>query len=73
MGMTSIRERHEENPMLHEPEESPNLGFSMQVSAQRHDNMECGHHWTPLGRDECLQGVDCTVLFPGNCLGCVAT
>lgn len=34
MGMTSIWERHEENPILHEPGESPNLGFSEQLSAQ---------------------------------------
>lgn len=27
MGMTNIWERHEENPILHEPGESPSLGF----------------------------------------------
>lgn len=30
----NICERHEESPILHKPEESPNLGFSEQLSAQ---------------------------------------
>lgn len=34
MGMPSIWERHEESPILHEPGDSPSLGFSEQLSAQ---------------------------------------
>lgn len=34
MGMTSIWERHKESPILHEPGESPSLGFPEQLSAQ---------------------------------------
>lgn len=34
MGTTNTWERHEQSPILHEPAESPNLGFSEQLSAQ---------------------------------------
>lgn len=45
--------------------------FLRAAFSTRDDNTECGHHWTPLGRDERLQGVDFTVLLPGNYLGWV--
>lgn len=34
MGMTNTWERHQQSPILHEPAESPNLGFSEHHSAQ---------------------------------------
>lgn len=53
-------------------ESHPALVFRAAFSI-RDDNTERGHHWTPLGRDERLPGVDFTVLLLENYLGCIPT
>lgn len=51
MGMTSIWERHEESPTLHEPGDSPSLAFSEQLSAQGMTTLSVvttGHLWAGM-------------------------
>lgn len=59
-------------PSCMSQESHPALVFRAAFSI-RDDNTERGHHWTPLGRDERLPGVDFTVLLLENYLGCIPT